>query len=115
MKMFKTLAVTLVALVGWSGLAQAASQWQGLKHKASFNAGALLLLTDGTVMVHSEQSNSQLWYKLTPDNTGSYVNGTWKQVASMPSGYAPLYFGSAVLPNGQLLVEGGEYNNGNPD
>jgi hypothetical protein len=55
------------------------------------------LLTDGTVMVHSEQDNSQLWYKLTPDNTGSYINGTWKQMASMPSGYAPLYFGSAFF------------------
>jgi hypothetical protein len=38
------------------------------------------------------------------------VNGTWTQVASMPSGYAPLYYGSAVLPDGKLIVNGGEYN-----
>ena len=28
----------------------------------------------------------------------------------MPSGYAPLYYASQILPNGKLLVEGGEYN-----
>jgi hypothetical protein len=28
----------------------------------------------------------------------------------MPAGYNPLYFGSAVLPNGKFIVEGGEYN-----
>jgi hypothetical protein len=28
----------------------------------------------------------------------------------MPSDYAPLYFASQVLPDGRLLVEGGEYN-----
>ncbi len=32
----------------------------------------------------------------------------------MPSGYAPLYFGSAVLPDGRYIAEGGEYNNGSP-
>ena len=31
----------------------------------------------------------------------------------MPAGYGPLYFGSAVLPDGRYIVEGGEYNNGN--
>jgi outer membrane protein assembly factor BamB len=29
----------------------------------------------------------------------------------MPSGYAPLYYASAVLPDGRLVVVGGEYNN----
>jgi hypothetical protein len=33
-----------------------------------------LLLTDGTVIVHV--CDSSFWYKLTPDNTGGYVNGT---------------------------------------
>ncbi len=31
-------------------------------------------------------------------------------LASMPSNYGPLYFASAVLPDGRVLVEGGEYN-----
>src|SRR5581483_2923532 len=40
---------------------------------------------------------------------------TWQRIASLPAGYAPLYFGSAVLPDGRVMVEGGEYNasNGN--
>jgi hypothetical protein len=51
------------------------------------------------------------WWKLTPDQTGSYVLGTWTQLAPMPNGYAPLYFASAVLPDGRVIVEGGEYQN----
>ncbi len=77
-------------------------------------AGASYLLTDGTVMVHQEQSVTDAWYKLTPDINGSYVNGTWTEMAPIPF-YSPLFFGAAVLPNGQLLVEGGEYNKLNPD
>ena len=57
------------------------------------------------------QYNSNAWWKLTPDINGSYLNGTWTQVASMQTGYAPLYFANAVLPDGRVIVEGGEYNN----
>jgi hypothetical protein len=76
----------------------------------------MLLLTDGRVLVHSEpncsgcKGNYSNWYTLTPDNTGSYINGTWTQVASLPSGYAPLFFGSAVLADGKVIIQGGEYN-----
>ena len=31
----------------------------------------------------------------------------------MPSDYAPLYFASAILPDGRMIVEGGEYNGDN--
>jgi hypothetical protein len=76
----------------------------------------MFLLTDGRVLVHSEpncsgcKGNYSNWYTLTPDNTGSYVNGTWLQVASTPAGYAPLFFGSAVLKDGKVVIQGGEYN-----
>jgi hypothetical protein len=74
--------------------------------------GAILefQLTDGTVMVQSD--NYSDWYKLTPDITGSYVNGTWTKLASLAAGYAPDAFASAVLADGRLLIEGGEYNEG---
>jgi len=52
------------------------------------------------------------WLRLTPDNTGNYINGTWSQIASMPAGYAPTFYASAVLPDGRVVIEGGEYNNG---
>jgi len=82
--------------------------WQRLTTQPPFQTDTAHLLTDGTVMVH--QYNSPKWWRLTPDNTGSYLNGTWTQLASMQSDFAPLYFASAVLPDGRVLVEGGEYN-----
>ncbi len=50
------------------------------------------------------------WYRLTPDPSGSYIDGTWAQVDTMPTGYGPLFYASAVLADGRLVVEGGEYN-----
>ncbi len=94
-------------------IASYAQTWQPLTNTPNFNAGAPLLLTDGTVMVYHLDSSlygSGLWSKLTPDENGSYVNGTWSTIASMPKGYAPLYFASAVLPDGRVICEGGEYN-----
>ena len=89
-----------------------AQLWQPLTNQPSFPAGAALLLTDGTVMVHHEDANDGYtdWYKLTPDISGSYINGTWSQMASLPSNYGPLFFASAVLPDGRLIIEGGEEN-----
>lgn len=72
-------------------------------------AGFTMLLTDGTLMVQDLNSFGNEWWKLTPDASGSYLHGTWTQRASMPNGYAPLYFASAVLPDGRVIVEGGEY------
>nr|HEV8011756.1 kelch repeat-containing protein [Bradyrhizobium sp.] len=68
----------------------------------------MLLLTDGTVMCQNSDTNQ--WWKLTPDNTGSYVNGTWSALANGPN--SPLYFASAVLRDGRIFVAGGEYNAG---
>ncbi|MBV9727111.1 MAG: hypothetical protein JO299_18260 [Gammaproteobacteria bacterium] len=80
------------------------------------------LLTDGSVLfeVNAVDDNgniSFLEYKLSPDAFGSYVNGTWKQVASLPdaastanpNGWGPFAFASAVLADGRVIYEGGEY------
>jgi len=116
MKVLQTLAVVLVGLIVATGVGTCQT-WQPLNNQPSFNPGTMLLLTDGTVLVHSEPNcltctttDYSSWYKLTPDSNGSYANGAWTQVASFPNGYAPLYFGSAVLPDGRVVVEGGEYN-----
>jgi hypothetical protein len=67
-----------------------------------------VLLTDGTVMAHV--SCTSTWWRLTPNSSGSYYSGTWRKTAPLPSGYAPRFFSSAVLSDGRLLIEGGEYN-----
>jgi hypothetical protein len=82
-----------------------------LTHRAPDGATVEMLLTDGTIMVQGNQG--QDWYKLTPDITGSYANGTWTQVASLASNYDPYAMAEAVLADGRLLIEGGEYNFGN--
>jgi hypothetical protein len=82
--------------------------WAPITNAATFPAAFAILLTDGTVAVH--ELEGVRWFKLTPDVMGSYANGTWTQLASAPNSHAPLYFGSAVLPDGRLVVEGGEYD-----
>ena len=111
MKLLRTLVFACVALLSIAGVAGAQS-WQPLTHQPSFTAGQALLLTDGTVMVHREDPNDgySQWYKLTPDINGSYVNGTWSQIASLSSNYGPLFFASAVLADGKVIIEGGEQN-----
>jgi len=91
------------------------SPWTPLKNPPPFRTpGTMLLESDGTVLVHDEPDTNKIaatnkWYKLTPDSKGSYLNGTWSKIPSMPNNYAPLYFGSAILPDGRMIVEGGEY------
>jgi len=111
MKMLRVLGLGLVVMLAWAGIAQAQT-WTSLKNQPTFLTDTAVLLTDGTVMTH--QYNSPAWWRLTPDNTGSYINGTWTQLGSMPSNYAPLYFASVVLRDGKVSVEGGEYNFLNP-
>jgi hypothetical protein len=70
-----------------------------------------LLLTDGCVMVqnvnnHKAHANGNV-LKLTPDANGSYRNGTWSQLASIP--YIPFAAAQAVLADGRVIIEGGEF------
>jgi|SRR5579884_1220225 len=104
-----------VANTGMVGV-PGAQIWQPLNNQPPMTKGAssMLLLTDGTVICHDtnyyQGGLTGNWYKLTPDNTGSYVNGKWSKIASMPSQYGPLYFASAVLADGRVVVLGGEDN-----
>jgi hypothetical protein len=99
--------------------APAVPGWTALTNPIPAFLDTCLLLTDGTVMCH--QFNTNAWYRLTPDAFGSYKNGTWSAMPSMPNGndpangctdctYAPLYFASAVLKDSRAFVLGGEYN-----
>ena len=88
--------------------------WTPLVNQPGANLGAMLQLRDGRILVHEEQSgNSRNWHILTPDATGSYVNGTWSSGGQLPLGYSPWFFGSQVLMDGKtVVIEGGEYNGG---
>src|SRR3954470_22672537 len=84
----------------------AAGTWSPLVNAAPNNIGTMELLSDGTVMAQAGGSNA--WYKLTPDAAGSYVNGTWSQLANMNLGR--LYYATNVLRDGRVFVLGGEYS-----
>ena len=80
--------------------------WTVLANPPGFAASTMLLLTDGTVMVNED--SSRRWFRLSPDANGGYRNGTWSSLAD--SGVARLYYDSAVLADGRVLVMGGEYS-----
>ena len=63
------------------------------------NNGSMELLSNGSVL------NGAI--ELTPSATGSYVNGTWSAVAGMSE--LRLYDDTQILPNGNVMVLGGEY------
>ena len=88
--------------------APAPASWQMKAGPPNIYLSAPLLLSDGTVIFHNYGTSD--WWKLTPDDRGNYVNGAWSQIASLPSNYAPTYYASAVLPDGNVVVSGGEYN-----
>ena len=75
------------------------------------NNGVMILMTDGSVICHTvsggNQGDGTIWDKLTPDSTGSYVNGTWSTIAPMTQ--ERYSFSSEVLKNGRVYAAGGEY------
>jgi hypothetical protein len=99
----------MLLLFAVTGIAAAQTITQ-LKHQPPDGAILTFQLTDGTVMAQGGGDSD--WWKLTPDITGSFVNGTWTKLASLPAGYVPEDFASAVLADGRLVIVGGEYNNG---
>src|SRR5258708_18209771 len=90
----------------------------------TFNAGTMLLLTDGTVVcqeVDAQGYGTSNWHRLAPDAFGNYENGTWSAIAPLPPNpaipalaggpaHAPLYFSSGLLRDGRLYVARGEDN-----
>jgi hypothetical protein len=71
------LEVRVVPTGTWTSLANLAPSSNG--------TGTMMLLSDGTAMVQGGGSagTANTWYQLTPNASGSYVNGTWSQLSSM--------------------------------
>jgi hypothetical protein len=86
-----------------------AATWTPLANPFPDAPSTMILLTDGTVMVHS-YLGGQSWMRLTPDENGSYANGVWNLNPIPPMRIPRLYFASQVLPDGRLWVLGGEYS-----
>jgi len=86
----------------------AGGNWMPLAHAAPGGINTMLLLSDGSVM--AQQYANSNWYRLYPDSTGGYQNGTWTNIAPMND--TRLFFSSAVLKDGRVFVAGGEYGTG---
>jgi len=108
--MLRTSLLAAAALLATVGVVKAQTT-ENLTHPAPDGAIIGFLLTDGTVLVQGNQEND--FWKLTPSSTGSYVKGTWTQMATLPDGYVPYAGSSAVLADGRVLFLGGEYQDNN--
>jgi len=104
------LGLSAAPQAGAPNKSNAGGAWTPLVNQAPDFTGTMLLLTDGTVMVQGYDPGDN-WMRLTPDSTGSYVNGTWSNLAPMST--PRLYFATHVLQNGNVWLLGGEYT-GNP-
>jgi|HubBroStandDraft_4_1064222.scaffolds.fasta_scaffold00350_14 hypothetical protein len=111
-KALHRVALLFAALLAWSGVASAQTEWVTVT-QPPFKTGVALQLTDGTILV--QENKTPHWWILTPDNEGHYNTGTWSMAADMPADYGPSYFASAVLADGRVIVEGGEHNFGAED
>jgi hypothetical protein len=96
-----TIALFLMPTLGFG-------QWTMItKPPTAPNALNTMLLTpDGAVMILSGDDNKR-WVKLSPDKTGSYANGKFRDIKEMSIGRR--FFASEVLPDGRIWVLGGEY------
>lgn len=78
----------------------------------AFNADLMILLTDGSVLIHNGYVSSiaaaKEWLRLTPDQHGKYETGSWSAEIDMTNGRQ--WFGSGVLKDGRVFVMGGEYS-----
>ncbi len=83
--------------------------WTPLITPDPLGAQQLLLLPSGAVMVAGgSDSASANWYSLVPDSSGNYYDGTFNTL--QPMNVPRLFYTSDVLPNGDVLVLGGEYS-----
>ena len=78
-----------------------------------FNADIMILLTDGSVLIHNgyvtNVDYANQWLRLTPDVNGNYATGNWSGELDMQ--YARQWFASGVLPDGRVFCVGGEDTN----
>jgi hypothetical protein len=120
--LFGSLVASAVSVLAPQAAA-ATGTWTPLHTQPPKAVDTCELVTDGSVMCH--EAGTAHWHRLSPDSQGNYVSGPWDSppIADMPNvsidagstgscsncPYAPLYFASAVLADGRVVVVGGEY------
>lgn len=92
-----------------------ANAWKALTGLPAFSPDTMILLTDGSVLVHdsSGANGGNSWYRLKPDAKGKYETGTWSGPFNMANNRQ--FFASGVLKDGRLFVCGGEYSSAGGD
>jgi hypothetical protein len=114
--MLGTLVKVLCVLLMLSHASQAIAegQWVQVVNMPPTSVTDMHLLSDGTVMARSvlkkDDPYANIWYRLTPDGNGHYVQGTWAVISQSICPHAE--FASQMLRDGRLFVAGGEYGAG---
>lgn len=113
MKTFRaSLGAIFLGIIVPTADVHGSGNWLKLANSAPDSVGFTLLLSDGTVIAANNPTSTvgaigNDWYRLTPDENGHYVNGTWSRIASMH--YSRLFYSSQVLTNGTVWIAGGEH------
>ncbi len=111
----RMLAVACAAILAAMPNLAPAQTWTPLTNPTpdGIQAYRMRLLTDGTVM--AQNGTSRNWLRLTPDATGSYINGTWSTTSIAPMSTNRFSFPSEVLQSGKVWILGGENYGPNDD
>ena len=113
------IRAVILLLLTWLPFFTLHAQWSVLQNTpvGAVGLGHMILLSDGTVMVQNCNNTSgngtvygPAWFRLSPDASGSYVNGTWTNIHDMNN--TRLFYASRVLKDGRVFVAGGEYGTG---
>ncbi len=105
--MFRKSLILAAALLAGTSLGAMAGTLTAVKNAPLDNIIYGFLLTDGSLFFQG--GFLQDFYRFKPDNKGSYVNGTLFPAAALPPNYIPYATSGGVLPDGRVLLIGGEY------
>ncbi len=89
------------------------ASWKALTGVPSFTPDTMLLMTDGTVLVHD--AGGKNWYRVKPDTNGKFDTAgvAWSGPFSMAN--SRQFYASGVLADGRVFVLGGEYSSAGGD
>jgi hypothetical protein len=108
--MFRKSLILAAALLAGTSLGALAGTVTPLTNTPPDGVIYGFLLTDGSLLFQG--GLLQDFYRFTPDSKGSYVNGSFTPAAALPPNYIPYATSGGVLPDGRMLLIGGEYTLG---